>query len=92
MRCASRAGATPAAAWSARWSGARIELTAERDGDLVSTVDVFFALLDVYGGAFDRALYIRGTTRIELTSALSANGHPVPAPYGGGTPAGRFDG
>jgi hypothetical protein len=65
-----------------------IELTAERDGDLVSTVDVFFALLDVYGGTFDRALYTRGTTRVELTSALSANGHPVPAPYGG-APAGR---
>jgi hypothetical protein len=64
-----------------------IELAAERGGQLVSTVDVFFAVLDVYGGAFDRALYSRGTTRIELIAELHENGNPVPAPYGG--PLGR---
>jgi hypothetical protein len=65
------------------------DLADERGGELVSTVDVFFALLDVYGGTLDRALYVRGTTRGELTSALSDNGHTVPAPYAG-TPSGRF--
>jgi hypothetical protein len=55
------------------------EFAAERGGQLVSTVDVFFAVLDVYGGAFDRALYSRGTTRAELISAICADGHPVPA-------------
>lgn len=60
------------------------ELAAERGGTLVSTVDVFFAVLDVYGGTFDRALYSRGTTRVELISELYENGSPVPAPYGGG--------
>jgi hypothetical protein len=61
-----------------------LELAAERGGTLVSTVDVFFAVLDIYAGSFDRALYSRGTTRVELISALHESGNPVPAPYGGG--------
>jgi hypothetical protein len=60
-----------------------LQLAAERGGQLVSTVDVFFAVLDVYGGALDRALYNRGTTRLELIAELHANGSPVPAMYGG---------
>jgi len=40
-------------------------------------------VLDVYGASFDRALYCRGTTRLELISELHENGSPVPAPYGG---------
>jgi hypothetical protein len=61
-----------------------LELGAERGGTLVSTVDVFFAVLDIYGASFDRALYSRGTTRVELITELHENGSPVPAPYGGG--------
>jgi hypothetical protein len=61
-----------------------LELAAERGGTLVSTVDVFFAVLDIYGSSFDRALYSRGTTRVELIYELHASGSPVPAPYGGG--------
>jgi hypothetical protein len=61
-----------------------LELAAERGGTLVSTVDVFFAVLDIYGSSFDRALYARGTTRVELISELYKSGSPVPAPYGGG--------
>jgi hypothetical protein len=61
-----------------------MELAAERGGTLVSTVDVFFAVVDIYGHTFDRALYSRGTTRLELISALHKDGHAVPAPYGGG--------
>src|SRR5919204_1714038 len=64
--------------------GRSLELAAERGGQLVSTVDVFFAVLDVYGGALDRALYSRGTTPPELIAELHASGSPVPAPYGGG--------
>ena len=46
------------------------ELAQARDADAVCTVDVLFALFAVYGGAFDRALYVRGTTRDELVERL----------------------
>jgi hypothetical protein len=61
------------------------ELAAERRAQLVSTVDIFFALLDIYGYSFERALYARGTTRLELIQELCRDGFPVPAPYGGVT-------
>jgi hypothetical protein len=38
--------------------------------DRVATVDVLFAVLATYGQAFDRALYIRGTSREELLERL----------------------
>jgi hypothetical protein len=60
-----------------------MELAAERRAQLVSTVDIFFAVLDIYSGTFERALYARGTTRVELIGELSRDGFPVPAPYGG---------
>ena len=60
-----------------------LELAAERRAQLVSTVDVFFALLDIYSTTFERALYARGATRVELIAELSRDGFPVPAPYGG---------
>jgi hypothetical protein len=60
-----------------------MQLAAERRAQLVSTVDIFFALLDVYSHAFERALYSRGTTRLELIQELCRDGFPVPAPYGG---------
>jgi hypothetical protein len=63
------------------------ELAAERRGQLVSTVDVFFAVLDIYSGTFERAMYSRGVTRVELIAELSRDGFPVPAPYGGLTVA-----
>jgi hypothetical protein len=59
------------------------ELAAERRAQLLSTVDIFFALLDIYGYSFERALYARGTTRLELIQELCRDGFPVPAPYGG---------
>lgn len=43
-----------------------------RDAKLVGTVDVLFAVFEVYGKAFDRALYIRGATREELIERLAA--------------------
>jgi hypothetical protein len=41
-----------------------------RRASAVCTIDVLFALFDVYGKTFDRALYIRGTTRDELVERL----------------------
>jgi hypothetical protein len=43
----------------------------KRGAQLVATVDVLFAVLEVYGKAFDRALYIRGTSRDELVERLA---------------------
>jgi hypothetical protein len=60
-----------------------LELAAERRAQLVSTVDIFFAVLDIYSTTFERALYARGATRVELIAELSRDGFPVPAPYGG---------
>ncbi|HEY1596456.1 MAG TPA: hypothetical protein VGF74_13745 [Thermoleophilaceae bacterium] len=59
------------------------QLAAERRAQLVSTVDIFFAILDIYSTTFERALYARGATRVELIAELSRDGFPVPAPYGG---------
>lgn len=44
----------------------------ERDARLVSSVDILFALLEVYGEDLDRALYVRGTSREELLECLAA--------------------
>jgi hypothetical protein len=43
-----------------------------RDASAVSTVDLLFAIFSVYGKTFDRALYIRGTSREELIDRLGA--------------------
>ena len=59
------------------------ELAAERGAQLVSTVDVFFAVLDIYSQTFDRALYARGTTRQELIIQLELDGRQLPAAYAG---------
>jgi hypothetical protein len=44
-----------------------------RSSDTVGTADVLFAVLDIYGRLFDRALYLRGTSREELLERLSAH-------------------
>jgi hypothetical protein len=43
-----------------------------RGADRVGTVDVLFAVLQTYTSAFDRALYIRGTSREELLERLAS--------------------
>jgi hypothetical protein len=48
------------------------EFAAGRGSGAVCTVDVLFACFSVYGKVFDRALYIRGTTREELVERLPA--------------------
>ena len=43
--------------------------------DTVGTADLLFAVLDVYGRLFDRVLYLRGTSREELSERLAAHEH-----------------
>ena len=47
-------------------------LAGKRGARAAGTVDVLFAVIGVYGKAFDRALYIRGTSREELLERLPA--------------------
>jgi hypothetical protein len=46
-------------------------LARERGARVVTTVDVLFAAMELYGRAFDRALYVRGATRDELLERLA---------------------
>ena len=52
------------------------DFAAGREAETVGTQDLLFAVLDVYGGLFDRALYMRGTSRDELVERLAAAGSP----------------
>jgi hypothetical protein len=56
-------------------------LAAARDAETVGTPDLLFAVLDVYGKLFDRVLYLRGTSREELTERLSGE-HAAHEPHG----------
>ncbi|HYZ27611.1 MAG TPA: hypothetical protein VE570_01035 [Thermoleophilaceae bacterium] len=47
-----------------------VRMASARAADRVATVDILFAVLATYGQAFDRALYIRGTSREELLERL----------------------
>jgi hypothetical protein len=53
-----------------------IDFAAEKDADTVGTPDLLFAVFEVYGGLFDRVLYMRGTSRDELVERLAAAGSP----------------
>jgi hypothetical protein len=48
------------------------EFALARKAETVGTTDILFAVLDVYGKLFDRALYLRGTSREELVERLTA--------------------
>ncbi|MEA2426657.1 MAG: hypothetical protein QOF37_285 [Thermoleophilaceae bacterium] len=48
-----------------------------RRARLVGTVDVLFGVFEVYGSAFDRALYVRGASREELIERLAAEAQPA---------------
>ncbi len=50
------------------------ELAIERQAAQVCTVDVLFALFEIYGGLLDRALYLRGCSREELIERLPGEG------------------
>jgi hypothetical protein len=47
------------------------ELARRREASTTGTLDILFALFSVYGRAFDRALYARGTSREELLASLA---------------------
>src|SRR3954449_1362406 len=53
-------------------SQAARRLAGRRGVRAAATVDVLFAVIGVYGRAFDRALYIRGTSIDELLERLPA--------------------
>jgi len=44
-----------------------------REAENVGTPDILFAVLDVYDKLFDRALYLRGTSREELVERLTSS-------------------
>lgn len=50
-------------------------LARKRGADRVSTLELLFAVVDVYGAAFDRALYERGANRDELLDRLAEAAH-----------------
>jgi hypothetical protein len=52
-------------------------LARERGAPCVTTVDVLFAVLGLYGRAFDRALYVRGVGRDELIDRLATGAEAV---------------
>ena len=47
------------------------DMALQRGAPAVGTLDVLFACFDLYGAAFDRALYVRGTTREELLEKIA---------------------
>jgi len=47
-----------------------VRMATARAADRVGTIDILFAVLADYGNAFERALYIRGTSREELLERL----------------------
>lgn len=49
------------------------ELARQRRASSICTVDLLFALFEIYGGLMDRALYVRGATRVELLERLPAD-------------------
>jgi hypothetical protein len=46
---------------------------AARGAQCTGTADLLFAVLDTYGRMFERALYLRGTSREELLDRLAAS-------------------
>jgi hypothetical protein len=53
-------------------TGRASQFAEARKAESVGTADILFAVLDVYGKLFDRALYLRGTSRDELVERLTS--------------------
>ncbi len=51
------------------------QLAAHRKSDTIGTVDLLFAVLELYDRLFDRALYLRGSSREELVERLAGTVH-----------------
>ena len=47
------------------------DFAAARAGETIGTADLLFAVADLYGQRFERALYLRGTSREELVERLA---------------------
>ena len=71
------APAAPNADVAQRVVGRAGELASLRTAPCVGTVDLLFALFEVYGGLMDRALYLRGASRDELVEHLVTMGEPA---------------
>ena len=54
------------------------DMALQRGAPAVGTIDILFACFDLYGSAFDRALYVRGTSRDELLERLAYEVERVP--------------
>ena len=54
------------------------DMALHRGAPAVGTIDVLFACFDLYGPAFDRALYVRGTSRDELLERIAYEVERVP--------------
>ncbi len=54
------------------------DMALQRGAPAVGTIDILFACFDLYGSAFDRALYVRGTTREELLEKIAYEVERVP--------------
>jgi hypothetical protein len=50
-----------------------VRLATLRGALMLGTLDILFAVLVVYGSDFDRALYVRGSSRAELLGALAGS-------------------
>ena len=55
------------------------DMALHRGAPAVGTVDILFACFDLYGSAFDRALYVRGTSREELLERIAYEVERVPS-------------
>jgi len=53
------------------------ELAIRRESRTVGTVDLLFAIFEMYGRLFDRALYLRGSSREELVERLAEVEYPA---------------
>jgi len=53
------------------------ELAIKRGSRTVGTVDLLFAVFEMYGRRFDRALYLRGSSREELVERLAEIEYPA---------------
>jgi hypothetical protein len=53
------------------------ELASSRDAEAIGTVDLLFAVIELYGRRFDRALYLRGSSREELIERLAESERPA---------------
>ncbi|MEJ7750680.1 MAG: hypothetical protein WKF32_04420 [Thermoleophilaceae bacterium] len=72
-----RATAAPAGDVAARAVALASDFAAERDAPCVGTLDLLFALFEIYGRLIDRALYLRGASKEELLGRLADMGQPV---------------